>query len=191
MTVSAALPEVVAMNHPKLIRLELAEGGMLMSIEELRSLKGAFLKEYDHFADRRIKNIDKGSRFIIDDRETAPSFGAGNIPYGWFCQIFADVDSPDAIQVTLYGELPLGPSVNEWIACNDVSEANTRVAMGATRKFTVRPTELNKLLSLAVALQALVTKGTIRRPNSDYHVCPRMAACLLRVHSVLARHWSA
>jgi hypothetical protein len=35
---------------------------------ETRALKQALLNQYGHFADKRIKNIDKSNLFIVDDR---------------------------------------------------------------------------------------------------------------------------
>jgi len=50
-------------------------------IEELRPLKEALLAEYGSFVDKRVKTIDRGDRFIVDD-QTRNDFGADKQLYG-------------------------------------------------------------------------------------------------------------
>lgn len=85
-----------------------------MSTELLRPLKQSLLNEYGHFADQRLKKIDSGSLFIVDDR--IPSdHGADRKLYPWFCLIFADVIEPNAVKVTMRGGIPRSANVEKWI----------------------------------------------------------------------------
>ncbi len=158
--------------------------------EELHPIKRAFLAEYGHFADRRIKDLDKSDRFIIDDRDGGgPSFGADRTPYGWFCEMFADIKQPDIVQITIEGPLPTGDSVIVWLTQNSV-KPNDRFGSGRSQyRFVVSPHNLDKLLSLADALNKLIANRNAKRDNSDWFTIPRIAACLGRVHRVLSVHW--
>ena len=89
-------------------------GKQAYEIGEGRALKSAFLAEYGHFADRRIKNIDRASRFLVDDREQGGLASDGQ-PFGWFCEVIADVLGDDKIRVTLQGQIPQGNAVQVWM----------------------------------------------------------------------------
>jgi len=159
-----------------------------MSIDGIRGIKQALLNEYGHFADRRLKNIDKGSRFIIDDRDRDPSHGSDGTPYGWFCEMFVDVEGADAIKVTIIGPLPSGPSVEAWLKESGGVLHDGPFSMRDRRTFAVGPADIKKLVSLANAQRSLIA-GARNRDKSDYFVCPRIAACLMRLYGVLEKHW--
>ncbi|MDE2464987.1 MAG: hypothetical protein KGO02_14895 [Alphaproteobacteria bacterium] len=162
-----------------------------MTVDDLRPLKQALLDEYGHFADRRLKNIDKGSRFIIDDRDGGgPSFGADGTPYGWFCEMFADVETAQPLKVTIKGPLPTGDAVIAWMKANGSNFVEDRYSFRDSRIFVVTPTDKDKLLSLAKALESLIANSGQKRERSDYFVCPRIAASLRRLHQLLDRQWS-
>jgi len=72
-----------------------------------RALKRVLLAEYGHFADRRIRNIDRASLFLVDDRFQGGLASDGR-PYGWFCEVFANVTGDDEIGVILSGQIPHG-----------------------------------------------------------------------------------
>ena len=61
---------------------------------DMRPLKQALLDQYGHFADKRIKNNDRGSLFIVDDRGPG-DHGADGKLFLWFCVIFAEVIAAD------------------------------------------------------------------------------------------------
>ena len=63
-------------------------------------LKHALLKEYGAFSDKRIKNIEKGSKFFVDDRSDGGLASDGN-PFGWFCTVLADVVDAHTVRVSL------------------------------------------------------------------------------------------
>jgi len=161
-----------------------------MNIAELRPLKQALLNEYGHFADKRLKNIDKGSHFIIDERENGRSFGADGTPYGWFCEIFAEVESSSSLRIIIRGPLPTGPLVERWMEENGATLESNRVTFRDNRSFRVTPTDMTRLLTLASALESLIAKDK-QREKSDYFVCPRMAANFRRLHTVLQNRWSS
>ena len=48
-----------------------------MVVEETNDLKQIFFDEYEGFADKRFKNIDSSSLFIIDDRTRKLEFLVG------------------------------------------------------------------------------------------------------------------
>src|SRR5271165_4100376 len=116
-----------------------------------RALKTAFLAEYEHFADRRIKNIDRASVFIIDDRAHGDLASDGE-PFGWFCEITADVIDNDSISVTLQGQIPQGSDVQAWM-----TKYNVRISGPFNKdqmRFSVDRGDVGKLRELAAAFRA-------------------------------------
>jgi hypothetical protein len=157
---------------------------MAMSMTE-RQLKQALLKEYGCFSDRRIKNIDRRARFIVDDR-CAGDYGADRNLFGWFCSIFAEVIGSQTVKVTLCGGVPISNSVTVWQQQYDVEAIDHQIA------FTVNPDDLPKLSELAQAFEAIVAHGAPRYPVNAYkYVCPRTAAALERLRECLSKHWGA
>jgi hypothetical protein len=153
-----------------------------------RALKEALLAAYGHFSDRRIKNIDRGSVFIVDDRGPG-DFGADKQLFSVFCMIFADVKAADNVEVNLHKNVPVGPSVSAWS-----SRVGARVVSSSLAKslsFNVSPTSLRHLEELAAAVRAIVAPGAPRYTERSYkYVCPRVSASLLRLRKVLASAWA-
>lgn len=156
----------------------------MMQPEKLRPLKTTLLTEYGVFSDKRIKNIDKGSRFIVDDRDKYPSFGSGGEPFGWFCQMFADVEDADAVLLTIRGPLPKSDHVQEWIDVNEMRESSNHYSI------TLTPKNVENLCQLAEALRAIVANGATYDTASHKYVCPRVASCLERLSRTLSGHWA-
>jgi hypothetical protein len=152
-----------------------------MSIEQLRPLKQALLKEYGHFSDQRVKKIDSGSLLIVDNR-TPSDHGADRKLYPWFCLIFAEVVEPNAVVVTMRGGIPRSAAVEKWIKENRADDEKHGLS------FAVTPKDFGKLTALAKAVRSIV-QGPY--PVKAYkYVCPRTAASLERLHSALSKHWS-
>jgi hypothetical protein len=154
-----------------------------MSIEATREVKRTFLQEYEHFADKRIKNLDKGNLFIVDDRGPG-DFGADRDLYSWFCLMFAEVTSHDSIQIKLSRNVPQGESVKEWCSRNNVKMTDRGM------DFELRPGTQNKLAHLAEAFRSIVQPGARYEVSNYKYVCPRVAAALVRLQSVLNRAWN-
>jgi len=70
-------------------------------------LKRALFDFYGGFADKRIKNLDKGTTFIVDGRSTS-DLGGDRKPFATFCLVFADVVSESEVRVNLSGNIPGG-----------------------------------------------------------------------------------
>jgi hypothetical protein len=153
-----------------------------------RALKGAFLKEYGHFADKRIKNIDRASRFLVDDRHQGGLASDGQ-PYGWFCEVIADVLDDDNICVTLQGQIPEGSAVQAWM-----TKYNVHIS-GPFHKdrmiFNVGRGDAGKLSELAGALISIVKPPARYKEASYKYACPRAAAALERLHKVLVGHFGS
>ena len=165
-------------------------GQIDMSIEELRDLKQAFLSEYGYFADRQSREIDGSGLFIVDDRSIRGSdFRADGQLHGWFCEVLATLESPSDIEVTLRGGIPVGPKVKGWMA--DHGEKIDKEAHGFRDivAFPVAPSDVDKLLSLADAFEAITAPGARYADPTYKSVCPRTAASLRRLHDVLVRAW--
>jgi len=123
-----------------------------MPIEGTRALKKALIDVYGHFSDKRIKNIDRGSLFIVDDRGPG-DHGADGRLYGWFFLIFAEVVDQDKITVTLRGQVPQSAAVLDWL------ETHGAQTTAAGIELRVQRGEEGELKALASAFRAIVTPG--------------------------------
>ena len=148
----------------------------------LRPLKQALLDEYGHFADLRIKKIDTGDRFIVDDR-TRGDYGADRQLYGWFCSMYVTVQAPDELEMWIENTLPTSPGVQRWLR---EAEAD-RYANGY--RFAITDDNYDDLAALADAVAAIVRSGARYDTPAYKYVCPRTARSLRRLHRVLAHHW--
>lgn len=154
-----------------------------MAVESAKALKQLFFDAYGGFSDKRIKNLDKGRLFIVDDRQRKDEDAAGHL-FLWFCQIFAEVVDRDAIKITMHGDVPNSPQVAKWFADNGAENSNFGL------KFIVKRGEEDRLKNLASAFRAIVRPGARYSVKSYKHVCPRVAASLLRVQHTLSEAWS-
>jgi hypothetical protein len=153
------------------------------------SVKETLFAEYGGFADKRIKNIDKGKRFVADDRHYS-DFGADKDLLSYFCAIFVDVVSDNEVQVTLTRNVPVGPAVTAWIAQNEATYNIGTSYLTTSLKFTVRIGEQAILSELANSIRAIVAPGAPRYAVSSYkYVCPRTASSLDRLREALDRAW--
>src|ERR1700692_642346 len=163
-------------------------GKQAHEIAKGRALKSAFLKEYGHFADKRIKNIDRASRFLVDDRHQGGLASDGQ-PYGWFCEVIADVLDDDNICVTLQGQIPEGSAVQAWMTKYNIQIS--RPFHKDRMTFNVGRGDAGKLSELAGALISIVKPPARYKEASYKYACPRAAAALKRLHKVLVGHFGS
>ena len=128
-----------------------------MTADAVRALKQAFLDEYGSFSDKRIKNVDRGSAFMVDDRADGGVASDGSV-YGWFCEVFVNVIDQDRVLVTLRGQIPKGVAVDAWMEKYDVMIG--RPFFHDELKFDVGRADVAKLTQLATALRLIVILRT-------------------------------
>jgi hypothetical protein len=155
------------------------------SLDATRKLKGFFLEEYGHFADKRIKNVDKGNTFIVDDRGPG-DFGADRDLYSWFCMIFAEIVDQSTVLISLHRNVPQGDGVGEWCKKNNGRMVEP-LPCNFSLTFEIKLGSQNELSRLADVFESIVSKR-YAVPSYKY-VCPRIAAALKRLQGVLERSW--
>jgi len=149
-------------------------------------LKRVLFSEYNGFADKRIKNLEKGSRFIIDDRSSG-DIGADRGLLSYFCSIFANVTSQNEVEISLFGNIPLSPVVKEWIKKYN---ATLNEAIQSSLSFSVKKGREAILFELAKAIASIVAPGAPRYDVPSYkYVCPRTEKSLQRFAKVLSKTW--
>jgi hypothetical protein len=154
----------------------------------VNALKRVLFDAYGGFADKRIKNLDKASTFIVDDR-TDSDFGADRGLKSYFCAIFVEVHSNAKITVTLCGNVPFGKKVERWLAKNGY-EIETRGGQSLLA-FDVERGKQSILGHLSEAIASIVASGAPRYEVKSYkYLCPRTAESLRRLKSVLDDAWS-
>jgi hypothetical protein len=154
-----------------------------MAVISTNALKQILFDSYDGFADKRIKNLDKGHLFIINDRTTRDEDAQGKL-FLWFCQILAEVVDNNTVKITMGGDVPSGPLVEKWFADNGANKGNSGL------EFTVQRGEESRLAELAYAFRAIVRPGARYTTKSYKHVCPRAAGSLEKLQRVLAEAWA-
>ena len=152
-----------------------------MPIEELRALKQGLLDEYEHFADKRIKKLDSGDRFIVDGR-TRNDIAADGQVYGWFCSMFLDVLSDDELLLTLINS-PVNDYVNRWYSANAVAFGRNGQSVSILRG------KQRDLLELEGRIGAITLAGVrYDVPHYKYAV-PRVTESLRRLRTTLDNAW--
>lgn len=150
-------------------------------------LKEALFRAYGGFADKRIRKLEKGNTFIVDDR-SAGDYGADRNLFLWFCSIFVEVISGDEVKVRLFGGVPMASSVEEWAKAND---ATLDASPNGQLVFHIKKGEQPDLLSLATAIKCIVAPGKTYPIAAYKYVCPRTAHSLIKLASELTSAWNA
>jgi len=153
----------------------------------MRALKKILFDEFGGFGDKRIKDIDKGSKFIVDDRDDS-DIGADGKLLSYFCMIFVEVRSNEKVIVELYGNVPIGRTVKKWLAKNEY-EIKT-LSMNSILSIEINQGDQGILKELAESIESIVTPGVPRYNVKSYkYVCPRTAKSLTRLGKVLDKAW--
>lgn len=154
-------------------------------MSKLTDLKKTLFEAYKGFSDKRLKDISKGSTFIIDDR-TARDVGADKKLYSYFCKVFVAVEGENVISVKMSGNVPKGASVTKWMSENEHEYTD---AIVNSLLFKITPHDFDKLISLASAIDDIVKPGERYGTPSYKYVCPRTSKSLLRLHNLLSKVW--
>jgi len=145
-------------------------------------LKELLYKSYNGFADKRIKNLDKGKLFIFDNRSNSDLDANGNL-FLWFCQIFGEVINADTIKIIMRGDIPQGPLTKDWFAQHNIA-FNTKEL-----EFYIKRNNKVNLKGLADAFRNITQPGShYIIPNYKY-VCPRTADAIERLQTILEEAW--
>jgi hypothetical protein len=151
-------------------------------------LKKALYDAYGGFADKRIKKLEKGFRFIVDDRHEG-DYGADRQMFSYFCMIFADVIALDQVKVSLVGNVPDGKSVQDWLAHYGMTVRGSPVGQKSL-DIVVTASTLATLSELAQAFRAITAPGRRFSVANYKYVCPRTADRLDRLVKILQRAWA-
>lgn len=146
------------------------------------SLKSHLYRAYGGFADKRIKDLSKSDRFIIDDRN-ANDFNAKKHLYPYFCLMLARVLSSDTLEITLRGNIPTSARIEHWVANRSVIYKT-----GAQHELTItiRLGQEAILEELASLMDDIVRPGGLRYSVPSYkYVCPRTSRSLRRLVETL------
>lgn len=154
----------------------------LTTLKATNDLKDALVKEYGGFADRRIKKLENGNFFHVDDRSSG-DYDARKKLFLWFCTIDLTVHDGQTVSVGISKELPKNAKVTKWW------EENSTEGRYGFKELKITP-ENTKLLQ---ELAALVS-DVIRQPYSVKayrYVAPRTADSLLRLKKTLDAAWAS
>jgi hypothetical protein len=125
-------------------------------------LKAVLFDAYNRFADKRVKNLDKASTFLVDDRDPGV-IGADKRPLSWFCQIYAHAIADDQLRVTLTNA-PLSEKIVEWAAKKG---GTVKHAIMPILDLTVPRGKQGRLDELASLMRAIVEPGALRATSGS------------------------
>lgn len=148
------------------------------SVEELR---GVLFDAYDGFGDKRLKDLGRDTPFIVDDRGKGDLDAQGHL-FLWFCQIWAQVEAPDRVRVTLRGGVPDGAAAAQWFQAHDAHHSNFGLEV------IITPANAADLETLAKSFLA-ITKSRYEVKAYKY-VVPRVAKSLRKLRDVLGHAWA-
>lgn len=156
---------------------------MSSKYSNITSLKSHLFDVYDGFADKRIKNLNKSDRFIVDDRDDGPAYGADKKLFLWFCAIYFHVQDDGSMNVELTGGVPTSEAIREWA---DKGNADLQEHPYRTRLLMdLQLGEEDRLRKLADMIAAIVRRGRRYSVKAYKYVCPRTAQSLRRLADVL------
>ena len=151
---------------------------MHTSHPELYPLKKHLFDSLGGFADKRVKNLDKGNLFFADDRGRS-DYGADKKLFYWFCAITVSVVAPDRVQVSLSGGVPCSEQIEEWAASNCIGN-------GKRFDFEINASATEPLVELAILVASIVRPGAPRYKEKAYkYSCPRVSKSLRGLAAVL------
>jgi len=145
-------------------------------------LKEVLFNEYDGFADKRIKNLEKGSSFIVDDRDPHEANSSGNfnaaVPF-----IFATVGENEDIKLDMMNNVPHNETVRELVESRGGTVKESYDGPLSV-KFKARDFEF--LHDLSEAIQAITRRGAPRYSVASWkYSVPRVVGALDRLADVL------
>jgi hypothetical protein len=122
--------------------------------------------------------------FIVIDDRSRKDRGADRRLFSWFCEMLAEVIDATTVRVTLKGNVPMGPAVREWLRMHKLGMHKLDELV-----FDVRPSNVEILHSLSIAIRSIVKRGARYDVPSYKYVCPRVAKALDRLRNTLRKHW--
>lgn len=151
--------------------------------DDVHALKQHLFDAYGGFSDKRIKNLDKGKLFIVDDRGGSEDHDAKGKLYNWFCLMFAEVKSANEVQLKMRGNVPHSSAIQAWV---EDGNAEFDESIGQLT-ITVQPgRDEEKLHQLSELVHDIVKPGAPWYSEKSYkYVCPRVAGSLTKLARVL------
>ena len=153
-----------------------------MAVQSTHELKQVLFNAYGGFADKRIKNLEKGKLFIVDDRTRSDEDAASKL-FLWFCQILTEVIDGDTVKIILRGDIPEGPLVAKWFEQHGATKSNFGLELVVRRRAEA------ELSALAAGFRAIVRPGVQYPVKSYSDVCPRTAGAIEHLQHVLEIAW--
>jgi len=152
-----------------------------MAVGSVEELRGVLFKAYDGFGDKRLKDLERDAPFIVDDRGKGDLDAQGHL-FLWFCQIWAQVEAPDRVRVTLRGGVPEGVAVAAWFQAHGAQHNNFGLGV------VITPANVGDLEPLAKSFLA-ITKSRYEVKAYKF-VVPRVAKSLRKLRDVLGHAWA-
>lgn len=152
----------------------------LNTLKATNELKAALVKEYGGFADRRIKKLESGDFFHVDDRGGS-DYDARKRLFNWFCTIDLVVCEGEKVKVIIGNALPQNNKVEQWWKENSIK--GNFPGMGCLK---ITPKKIDRLDELADLVEKV-------RPDpynkAYYYTVPRTVNSLRRLKETLAKVW--
>jgi len=101
-----------------------------------------------------------GKTFIADDRGPG-DYGVDKDLLSYFCVVFVTVLNEESVKIGLYRNVPVNEAVKRWVSKGG-GAFNPRTGMNGSLEFEVIRSQQERLLELALSLEAIVLPGAPR-----------------------------
>jgi len=153
-------------------------------MNDIHSIKQFLFEKYKGFSDKRIKKIESGDTFIVDDR-TKSDEGSNGALYPNFCMIFLTIRDSEKLVLQLSGNVPSSHGLSKFI------EQNKAIISTGVRNLEIKILKSNYhiLDELARLIEDIVAPGNRYSDRSYKYVCPQTAKSIRRLRTNLDQIW--
>ncbi len=152
-----------------------------MAVATVEELRRSLFEAYDGFADQRLKDLGRDSPFIVDDRAKGDYDARGKL-FLWFCQILAQVETPERVRLMFWGGTPESKAVSAWFEAHGAHRSNVGLEV------IITPANVADLDELAEAFRAIIKSRY--EVNAYKYVVPRVAKSVRKFREVLSQAWA-
>lgn len=143
------------------------------------ALKHFLYAKYGGFGDKRIKDISRDYPFKVDDQSNKDA-------HDWFCGIFVRVIAKDRFELSLSNNAPINSTIKSLVHSKGgkVSTFDKRSHI----EVELSVTDIEFISDLSKLIAGLVSTGKRYKNRNWKWLCPRTAASLDRLATVLSEY---
>ncbi len=143
------------------------------------ALKHFLYTKYGGFGDKRIKDISRDYPFKVDDQSNKDA-------HDWFCGIFVRVIAKDRFELSLSNNAPINSTIKSLVHSKGGKASTFDKSSHIEVELSV--TDIVFISDLSKLIAGLVSTGKRYKNRNWKWLCPRTAASLDRLATVLSEY---